>query len=209
MNPENASSIKYDLIEAAGQKVLFTPLRIDRDSVPKELYCYDLRHGDDDSMACTIEKSVFVNHFGTILCSKPFDLESQQYLELEDSIDFLSVPETTLQDFQEKGALRLVVEYGMENASKEFSCVDMNANSYILQTLWNARMICGVIQRSMSSFQSCRSVMMLRSTSTPICSEAVQVNMPMRMKWRPQWRFPVLTNANLKYQMSTTKKFKF
>ena len=96
---ENAQTIKYDLIEAAGQKVLFTPLRIDRHTVPNGFYCYDLRHGDDDGIAQTIENSVYVNHFGSILCVEPFDFGDKDYIKLEDSVNFLSVPEITLEEF--------------------------------------------------------------------------------------------------------------
>jgi len=102
MKPENAASIQYDLAEAAGQKVLFTPLRIDRATVPDGFYCYDLRHADNDSIACTIENNVLVNYFGTILSEEPFDFGKNDYIELEDSIDFLSVPKTTLQEFMEE-----------------------------------------------------------------------------------------------------------
>lgn len=128
MKPENASEIEYTLAEAAGQKVLFTPLRVDRDFVPPGLFCYDLRHGDDEGVACTIENHVAVNFFGTILCDRAFDFGGMDYRELEDGIDFLSIPETTLQEYQEKGALRLIVEYGMESGSEKFSRVDLEAD---------------------------------------------------------------------------------
>ena len=46
----------------------FTSLRINRNSLPKGLYAYDIRH-DDESKGdmITIEKYVWVNHYGTIV----------------------------------------------------------------------------------------------------------------------------------------------
>jgi hypothetical protein len=126
---QNAQKIKYDLIEAAGQKVLFTPLRIDRDTVPKDCYCYDLRHGDDDSIALTIEKSVFVNYFGSIICTESFDFGDKDYVELEDSVNFLAVYEIDLQEYMEKGSLQLLFEADMELGYREFSRVRMTADS--------------------------------------------------------------------------------
>ena len=127
---ENAQKIKYDLIEAAGQKVLFTPLRIGRDTIPNGYYCYDIRDdGYGNFENATIENFVSVNHLGTIIAQAPFEFSEKVYIVLEDGVNFLSVPETTLQEFMEKGPLRLIIEYGMESEKKEFCRVTMTADS--------------------------------------------------------------------------------
>lgn len=51
--------------------VLFTSARIDRKTVPENLFCYDARHDDDcQGIACEIKPYVAVNHWGTILTVK-------------------------------------------------------------------------------------------------------------------------------------------
>lgn len=47
-------------------KGLFTGLRIDRDTLPRGCFAYDLREGDNDVYS-TIEPFVQVNHTGTVV----------------------------------------------------------------------------------------------------------------------------------------------
>lgn len=67
----------------------FTILRVDRDTIPKELHAYDIRHGDegDWSDMASIEYRVIVNHCGTFVTGKDLQLpewglniDSYQYL---------------------------------------------------------------------------------------------------------------------------------
>lgn len=64
--------------------VLFTPLRIDRNIIPKGLFAYDIRESDDGDIFATIESVVRVNHAGTILSRTEFELGDKDYLEIED-----------------------------------------------------------------------------------------------------------------------------
>lgn len=72
---------RYQLAEIMGQEVLFSNGRIDRDSLPEGLYCYDLREGDN-GYAATIEPSVAVNHFGSILMTQPIEFPEQGRIDL-------------------------------------------------------------------------------------------------------------------------------
>lgn len=58
-----------------GVQCLFTPVRRHQEPECKTNreypYIYDVRH-DDDGEPCTIERSIMVNHFGTIIASKSF-----------------------------------------------------------------------------------------------------------------------------------------
>lgn len=67
-------------VEVKGKIALFTELRVDKDTVPEGMYCYALRHGDDDRMPCTIERKVGVNYFGAIIVSEPFEFENKDYI---------------------------------------------------------------------------------------------------------------------------------
>ena len=56
---------------------LFTNLRIDREGIPENLFCYDVRDSDclDGSFA-QIKEYVLVNHWGTIITKEPFPLDA-------------------------------------------------------------------------------------------------------------------------------------
>lgn len=78
----DAMDEEYEAIELFGQKALFTNSRIDRTTVPKGVYCYDIRHGDDDAVPCTLEPYVFVNHMGTVICGADFGLTRNAYIPM-------------------------------------------------------------------------------------------------------------------------------
>jgi hypothetical protein len=77
--------IKFDDIFPAeitlvqGKQYLFSNLRVDRESIPKDLYAYDV--GDDcDGEFWRIQNFVLVNHWATIIGTKPINLdENGQY----------------------------------------------------------------------------------------------------------------------------------
>lgn len=52
---------------------IFTDSRIDRNTIPKDVFCYDVRTTDSGSL-CTIENFVRVNHGGTILMMTPIKM---------------------------------------------------------------------------------------------------------------------------------------
>lgn len=66
----------YMLAEIDGKPVLFTNMRLDRDTVPEGIFCYDIRDSDDmDGSFAEVKPFVMVNHWGTILCREPFPLD--------------------------------------------------------------------------------------------------------------------------------------
>lgn len=75
MTPFDAAKEGYELTDIDGRPVLFTNMRLDRDTVPEGLFCYDVRDSDnlDGSMA-EVKPFVLVNHWGTILSKEPFPL---------------------------------------------------------------------------------------------------------------------------------------
>lgn len=66
----------FELIEMLNQeKVLFTNSRIKRDSVPDNLYVYDVRHDDkNQGDMCEIKPYIKVNYWGTIICKSPINM---------------------------------------------------------------------------------------------------------------------------------------
>lgn len=88
MIPKYAMKEKYDLVTLLGQPMLFSNLRIDRNTLPEGLHGYDLRDSDDcDGTACEIKSFVLVNHLGTVICKKPVELNADGWRELDDDSD--------------------------------------------------------------------------------------------------------------------------
>lgn len=66
MKPTIFKEVDFEDIEINGTQVLFTENGIDQQSVPSELFVYDIRYDDDGCEFATIEPYVSVNHAGTI-----------------------------------------------------------------------------------------------------------------------------------------------
>lgn len=72
----DATKEGYMMAEIDGKPVLFTNMRLDRDTVPEGLFCYDIRDSDRlDGSFAEVKLHVLVNHWGTILCREPFPLD--------------------------------------------------------------------------------------------------------------------------------------
>lgn len=82
----NAANELYELCELDGKPVAFTNMRLDRQTVPDGLYCYDVRDSDNCDGSCAeVKEFVMVNHWGTILCKSPFPLDERgSYYPRED-----------------------------------------------------------------------------------------------------------------------------
>jgi len=81
--------VNYQVVEVKGVKCLFTESRLHRFPIPGFLHIYDLRHGDNFNRPATLEPSVKVNFFGSIITDHVFKLNSSKidpndkYLELK------------------------------------------------------------------------------------------------------------------------------
>lgn len=80
----NAMTEEFEYIELFGKPVLFTTARVEKATVPKGWYQYEIRGSDyDPEKFCTIEPRVIVNHAGTILSPEEIplqDSESRRYI---------------------------------------------------------------------------------------------------------------------------------
>jgi hypothetical protein len=63
-------------VEILGHMGLFTEFRVDKNTVPQGVHCYELRHGDDNSFPATLEERVTVNYFGSIILLEKLELEN-------------------------------------------------------------------------------------------------------------------------------------
>lgn len=86
----NAHDETYELITLFGEPALFTNSRVERETVPQTMYCYDLRGSDyDPDKPTTAEHMVMVNHAGTVLVSRPLLKNNEEVLRLGNNINFV------------------------------------------------------------------------------------------------------------------------
>ena len=98
----NARTEEFQHLELFDKFALFTNARIDRSTVPEGWYCYDFRGSDDDPGAlCYIEKSVMVNHAGSVLMPEKLELPTSGRLDARDEFGFLDEGDMTLREFCE------------------------------------------------------------------------------------------------------------
>lgn len=72
----DANTVDFEDVTVLGKPMIFTNLRIDRSTVPKGMYTYEVRH--DDFMLgepCQIAEHILVNHWGTVISNSPLNLD--------------------------------------------------------------------------------------------------------------------------------------
>lgn len=68
-------------VELLGRTGYFTELRVDKETVPEGMHCYELRHGDDDGFPVSVEENVRVNYFGAVLFAEALELGEDKALQ--------------------------------------------------------------------------------------------------------------------------------
>lgn len=101
----NAMEETYTEIRVLGKQALFHNMRLDRNTVPKGLYLYEVRHDDEGwGNPAQIAKGILVNHFGSILTREPIKLPPDGCLDIESEKDwdYCGGDCRTIQEFLEK-----------------------------------------------------------------------------------------------------------
>ena len=104
---------EFEIIEIEGQTALFTNSRMTDADIPKGLHCYHLRH-DDDGNFCALEKSVAVNHGGSVIVLEPIELGENGCISLNNK----NAPNFT-------GNTTLMEEFFSEPCAEEKMCEDL------------------------------------------------------------------------------------
>ena len=94
----NAAEESFELMELFGKTVIFTNMRIDRSTVPDVLYVYELRDEDCTGEICEIKPFVMVNHWGTIICKEPIELDTKWNSKFVDEGDYCYLGDTAKLD---------------------------------------------------------------------------------------------------------------
>lgn len=88
MSRQNAITEIYEEITLFGKPALFTPLRIERASVPNRLHRYEIRHDDDcRGEAVELAHGILVNHWGTVLTRDILLSPTQSYRIIDEEKD--------------------------------------------------------------------------------------------------------------------------
>lgn len=85
MTVMEAVDVKKEMLEEVellGRTGYFTELRVDKETVPEGMHCYELRHGDDDGFPASVEESVRVNYFGAVLFTEALELGEEKALQI-------------------------------------------------------------------------------------------------------------------------------
>lgn len=99
MKPINANEADYERFELLGHDALFTCLRIDRKTLPKGLYAYDLRDCDDCSgTPSELCNFVLVNHWGTVIVKEKIEGADEGVILNEMDYNYLG-EDMTLEEF--------------------------------------------------------------------------------------------------------------
>jgi len=77
----NATKIYYEKVNLLGKDVLFTCVRVDRETVPEGVHIYEVRHADVGIEPCQLGRWIFVNFVGTILSAEPFELNDSKRID--------------------------------------------------------------------------------------------------------------------------------
>ena len=89
MARQNAMEEAFELVEVCGKPALFTCLRIDRETVPKGLQVYEIRHADEDwGEPAQIARGILINHFGTVIMREKLRLPADGYMDIDAEKDF-------------------------------------------------------------------------------------------------------------------------
>lgn len=101
----NAMEQQYQEIRVLGKPALFHDMHLERDTVPRGLYLYEVRH-DDDCIGDPVQiaRGIMVNHYGSIITREPIKLPQDGYLDIEPEKDwnFAGGDCRTVKEFQEK-----------------------------------------------------------------------------------------------------------
>ena len=99
----------FENVTVLNRPMLFTCLRCDRDTLPKGMYMYEVRHDDEcQGIPCEIAEHVLVNHWGTLITNKPVSLDSgvigeRPYRLLNEETDWnYEGTETTLKEYMKR-----------------------------------------------------------------------------------------------------------
>ena len=78
MSRINVNEETFENVTVFGQPMICTCLRCDRNTLPKGMYMYEVRHDDEGrGDPCEIADWIMVNHWGTVISNRPVKLKEE------------------------------------------------------------------------------------------------------------------------------------
>lgn len=78
----DATQEVFEEVTVLNRRMLFTCSRIDRTTVPKGMYAYEIRHDDEGrGDPCEIGEHILVNFWGTVITNRPIKLERSKHTD--------------------------------------------------------------------------------------------------------------------------------
>ena len=108
---QDARTEHYWLVDMDGYICLFSNLRLDRDTIPEGLFCYDVRDADCDGTFAEVQPFVLVNHWGTIISKEPIPLNEYGCYWPERDAFYFPADNVSLAEYQEQSISQLVAPY--------------------------------------------------------------------------------------------------
>lgn len=72
---EDAATEEFELVTVKQHPMLFTNFRINRDTIPRGCFAYEVRHDDEcRGEPVEISRRIIVNHWGTLISNVPLPL---------------------------------------------------------------------------------------------------------------------------------------
>ena len=105
MYPIDATQERMEAVEVFGVPGLFTTLRVNRATIPKGMYAYDMQTSEEDwSQPCLIARHITVEHYGTVITASPIELSETGYRDMEpgDFTQATRAEQLTIAEFERK-----------------------------------------------------------------------------------------------------------
>ena len=105
----DARKESFEEVTVLGVPMLFTAMHVDKSTVPKGLYLYEVRHDDEGhGEPVQLGNWILVNHWGTLISSQPVKLtqvpyRDNAYRDIDPEKDWkYEGVETTLRDYMKR-----------------------------------------------------------------------------------------------------------
>lgn len=100
----NAMEEDFEEVTFLDKPALFTPIRIERSTVPRGYHLYEVRHDDyGRGDAVQIGRNIAVNHWGSLIMRDEIKLPSDRLLDIQpEALNYYPGDDLSMKDFMKK-----------------------------------------------------------------------------------------------------------
>jgi hypothetical protein len=95
---------EFEEVTILDKPALFTPVRIDRNTIPQGYHLYEVRHDDDcQGDAVQIARNIYVNHWGSLITRDEIEFGTDGFLDINPmDLNYSTGNCRSMRDFMEK-----------------------------------------------------------------------------------------------------------